>query len=212
MTGRRSETGERALQPLVHRSDTEKWDRRRVGNAPRPRSLPPVAREATLGARTNLRGATRAAQNVVGPPEDSLTLVFRAPIFAPRKVGPPRVELYLPRLSGPLPFPRREGFAPPRCCSATLIHSVAKNTVGPPRVELYLPRLSGPLPPFRDFLEDRLVDVGSVPEPFEVTVAETEVRKVQRPNTRRYTLRVYGPSSFICRTDGFFPQVVGQCP
>ena len=76
----------------------------------------------------------------------------------------------------------------------------------PPRVELYLPRLSGPLPPFRNFLEDRLVDVGSVPEPFEVTVAEIEVRKVQRPNTRRYTLRVYGPSSFICRTDGVSPR------
>ena len=33
-------------------------------------------------------------------------------------------------------FPRREGFAPPRCCSATLMHSVAENAVGPPRVEL----------------------------------------------------------------------------
>ena len=81
--------------------------------------------------------------------------------------------------------------------------------MGPPRVELYLARLSGPLPPFRDFLEDCLVDVGSVPKPFEVTVAEIEVRKVQRPNTRRYTLRVYGLSSFVCRTDAVSPQVVG---
>ena len=95
-----------------------------------------LAREATLGARTNLRGAIRAAQNVVGPPEDSLTLAFRAPIFASRKVGPPRVELYLARLSGSLPPSDPGILTAPRSARRCSCNRVGRIPVGPPRVEL----------------------------------------------------------------------------